>query len=512
MGLRKKASLYRKLKGKGQLDRLAETFAGQKLSREEWVSLQQEIQSEIKEVTSKLDRKLIDMQTLFEIGRELSSTLNIDDLLQVIIFTLMGHFQISDVAILEYKQNGLSLLAKQGFTELSNIETNDVFLKCLNEDDAVVCFTEIGKIPDIQEQMKKHRILEFIPVKGKEQLFGVIALGNKMSGEAYTETEYKFCTTLASLAGIALENAGLFQKLDRKYKELSTLYEVSKIINSSNDYELVLSLIMETISTGFGVKNAILFSAGENDFQIEQILGFNNIELQTPISFSETEIKQLKENQVGVIELSDSLSTLLNFNGHALLVPFFSVDTLVGGLLITEGEGIDLDEASGDLFSLFSIIASQLAPPILITRILKEEKTKVQDPFSPILSLILEQNKKATQYGLDVTFAMLEMINFKQYIKNVSGKTAFQRIEGLISKIKAVLPDNAIMVRYSSNKLFFIFPALAASDLDFLKESVIQETRKFFNMENEIDLSPNFLSVRSPEECEDPFAVLSYLE
>ncbi len=512
MGLREKASLYRKLKVNGRLDHLEEIFHGQTLTGEEWISLEEEIKDKIKAVTSKLDRKLIDMQTLFEIGRELSSTLNIEDLLQVIIFTLMGHFQISDIAILEYKQNQLFLLSKQGFAELNNIEINDQFLECLNQDDTTSCFTQVNEIPEIKERMQQHKIRQFIPVKGKEHLFGVIAVGDKMSGEIYTENEYKFCTTLASLAGIALENASLFQKLDRKYKELSTLYEVSKIINSSNDYELVLSLIMETISTGFGVKNAVLFSAGDNGFTLEQILGFKNIELHSKIAFSDAEVKQLKENKVGVIQLSDSLSSLLNFKGHALLVPFFSVDTLVGGLLITEGDSLDLANTDKDLFSLFSIIASQLAPPILITRLLKDEKTKIQDPFSPILSLIADQVQQASQYGLDVTFAMLDIINFKQYIQNVGGKIAFQRFDGLMEKIYAVLPDNGIMVRYSYNKLFFVFPALVSSDLNFLKESVIGETRKFFNLENETGLSPNFLSIRTPEECEDPFNVLSYLE
>ncbi len=511
MGLRDKAAQFRWGTNNIDLDHLEENYADKVLSKGELLAIKSQIKSKIDSVHNILDRKLIDMQTLLEISSEINSTLNIKDLLQIIIFTFMGHFQISDVAIFKIEDARALIIGKQGFNTLKDIDLSINFMTFLNEGDNLNQIYSLDQFKLLAETLKGISISGFIPLKGKDGIFGLIFLGNKYDNSEFSDQEKDFSITLSSLAGIALENASLYERLDSKYQELSALYDVSKVINSSSDFELVLSLVMETITTGFGISQAILLINDNESYIIKQQTGLGDEILEQTISLSQDEMDILKDNQVIHMSINTQLQDLCQNNQNALWVPLNSIDTNAGALLIFRSENYILSNGNDNLISLFSIISSQMAPPILMTKLLKDNQENILDPFHPVIQKIIDEAKKASQYNIDITFAMLTLQNLKEYQKNHGYKTAYDRLEDFSSKLMSQLPPNSNMIRYTSQKFLLFLPAIPETDLEDLKAGITRLCETEFSKE-QISLNPQILTVTYPQDCDDHYAILSRIE
>ena len=512
MGLREKASRYRIGKNEDIIENFDILFAGKTLTQSELLEIKTEIKSRISEITSILDRKLIDMNTLFEIGKELNSTLLVDDLLQIVIFTLMGQFQVFDVAIFFIHDSRAELHAQKGFTELPGFEFSSKFIEYVGSNDIALAVDELLDYPDEYTHLFNAGATLVIPVKGKNRLMGMIFLGAKMNTEKFTGEEKSFTYTLASLAGIAIDNARLYSELDKRYQELSTLYKVSNVINSSDDYDLVLALILETITTGFGVKKALVISHDDDIYRIVETVGMDSSLKGTEINFTNTENKMMDDNVTGILDINPDLSQHAADFLRCLFIPLKSVAAKVGAILIFEFEHYSIHPENTDLINLFSIIASQIAPPVFMTKLMKLEKEKIQDPFTPLLDLINKEIEKVENFGMDITFGMLKLTNFNKYIEFYGGGKAFQKFDALAGKIKKDLPPEVKPVRYGSNRILFIMPALAQTDFDDVRDNILVTSKSFFKDDQEVDIGIDFLSVKYPDDTEDKYAILSRIE
>ena len=64
----------------------------------------------------------------------------------------------------------------------------------------------------------------FVPIRAKERLLGVLAVGDKLSGDPYSSADLELLSTLADRTAVALENARLFEDLMLLNDVLSQAY------------------------------------------------------------------------------------------------------------------------------------------------------------------------------------------------------------------------------------------------------------------------------------------------
>ena len=64
-----------------------------------------------------------------------------------------------------------------------------------------------------------------IPAFSKSQMLGVLVLGEKLSGDPYSQEDLDVLSTLANEGAIALENAQLYQQLFQRMGEIEDLYQ-----------------------------------------------------------------------------------------------------------------------------------------------------------------------------------------------------------------------------------------------------------------------------------------------
>jgi len=189
--------------------------------------------------------------TLQRLGKQLNQTIELDKLTTLINRSLLDALKLDKVGIILrdpetgiFKPQQLIKLKEEEITSLLSLKDN--FLqKYLQKEKKALVREEIPflieekekrkeitekekeKLTSLKEEMEKRDIALFLPLFIKEELIGIIILGNKLSGEAYTVQDLDLLTTLASQAAIAFNNALSYTEIEKRKEELEKFYKLT---------------------------------------------------------------------------------------------------------------------------------------------------------------------------------------------------------------------------------------------------------------------------------------------
>lgn len=187
---------------------------------------------ELKEVNRKLDKKIQELNTLFDIGKELNSTLEGDKIASVLAYALMGELMAQRCWVFTEQEERMQLsMAKGG--EDAAILNDETFRAWLVE---LRTPLRLKQEPsplkaEWQEGLKAAGMLLLVPLISQDVVRGAIVLGEKITKGEYTDEELEFAATLGNAALISLENARLFQETLEKQKleeELAIAREIQQ--------------------------------------------------------------------------------------------------------------------------------------------------------------------------------------------------------------------------------------------------------------------------------------------
>jgi GGDEF domain-containing protein len=510
MGLRNRALRFREQgQENNDIEKIFSIYTG---DSGQFNGLKNSIEKYFNSLKAELDHKLLDMQTILEIGKEINSTLHLQELMQIIIFTMMGQFRVSDVAVFSISGSIARLIEKKGFAGLDSIPVENSFDLFLNNSNGTLPLDKIREFSDGFRLLNENNAGLIVPVKNREKLTGVIVLGKKTGGEDYTADESAFIFTIASLSGIAIENARLYGVLEKKLGELSSLYEISKVINSSDDYQSVLALINETITTGFGVRKAVLLSFEENGPAVSKVIGLPENLIGSQLELNPQEENMFLLNCAGILNVPSRLPELGVKEENYLFMPLVSSGTKIGAILIFSFENYSIEPDNLELINLFSIIASQIAPPLALTKQLGINRDKSVKPFESVLELIGREIDKARKYGVAIHLMMLKFSNISKYIKKAGDQDASGKLALVRDRISAFLPNTASVLRYGTARLLLILPEVFDNDLNELKNSITRLTREIFANSDRINIGAEISMVDCSDEKNGLLTLLNQIE
>ncbi len=517
MGLRNKALTYRE-KGPelNYLDNIIKSHSG---DPQEIRELKKNIEVHINSLRKELDRKLLDMQTLFEIGKEINSTLHLKEQIEIIIFTLMGQFRISDIAVYGIKDGKSGLIEKKGFeglTELSGDDRFSLFLSNLNRSASI---QEIREYTGQYNVLLKNNAALIAPVKNRDKLTALIILGSKTDGETYSSDDSSFLYTLAALSGVAIENARLYgeleesnKKLKTKLSELSALYEISKVINSSGDFQAVLDLITETITTGFGVNKAVFTLIEDAGPVVKKVIGLPDALLNRKLDIRPDEDRLFLENCAGIISVAGRIDETGEGLDTYLFMPLVSSGARIGSICIFDFENYSIKEENPDLVSLFSIIASQIAAPLALTRQLNINSRLEDAPYDSLIRTLQNELDRAAKFGVALHMAMLKFKNLPKYMTEFGDRASSDKISEFRDKIVNLCPNTSSVIRYSGDKILIVLPELFDSDLNDIKNSILNASREFFKNDKRINIGTEISIVDCSDEKKGLVTLLHSIE
>ena len=185
--------------------------------------------TELREVNRKLDRSNQELNTLFEIGSELSATFDVGRIIKQIGYALMGHLLVNKYAVFIKHHNRFELKGSQGYRDIRQcVENEEGILAFLNALESPFRVNNTGS-KAITQILKRNMIKLVIPMKSQKETKGIICLGDKINRNQYSDEEIEFLVTLGNQAMISLENARLVEGMLEKQRieeELSLAREI----------------------------------------------------------------------------------------------------------------------------------------------------------------------------------------------------------------------------------------------------------------------------------------------
>lgn len=83
------------------------------------------------------------------------------------------------------------------------------------------------------------------PIKGASGVDGVLAAATPLDGRDLSDGDLKLLSVMANFAGVALQNADLVARLDRKARKLTAIFEISRALNEERNPSVLFQLITD---------------------------------------------------------------------------------------------------------------------------------------------------------------------------------------------------------------------------------------------------------------------------
>jgi sigma-B regulation protein RsbU (phosphoserine phosphatase) len=164
--------------------------------------------SEIQEINQQLDRKVQQLNTVFDIGRELNTTIDRRTVGSILSFAVMGELMLHRCAVLLGDGGCVKLLVAKGLAATPA------------PDPALLHLAEPERLEEGKRFADLHRagLALLVPMRIHDETRGVLAVGPKLSGAPFSDTDLEFLTTLGNQAMTSLENVRLFEEALEKQR------------------------------------------------------------------------------------------------------------------------------------------------------------------------------------------------------------------------------------------------------------------------------------------------------
>jgi sigma-B regulation protein RsbU (phosphoserine phosphatase) len=171
---------------------------------------------EIQKVNRQLDHKIQELNTLFDIGKELNLTLDKNKILKLLSYALMGQITVNSFIIaLKEGDNFRTAMVKGGQFRLKEGDICEQLCRLSSFLNAPYLSKDQSEYDD---ELSKVQVKVVVPMQIQNETQGYIFLGEKITKQPYRESDLEFLQTLGNVAIISLENARLFIETLEKQK------------------------------------------------------------------------------------------------------------------------------------------------------------------------------------------------------------------------------------------------------------------------------------------------------
>ncbi len=185
---------------------------------------------QVKDANRSLDRKIQELNTLFDLSKEFNIGLDEKKVVRLVTFALLGQIGVKSYAICIRNKDELNIIASR----MEGSETLQEILPNLCD------LTKSATTQDLLKQkayriaaarLIKMGITAVVPMHIQQKTNGMILLGEKLRGGIYLRADLEFLYSLGNLAIISIENARLFKTAIEKQRmedELNIAREIQQ--------------------------------------------------------------------------------------------------------------------------------------------------------------------------------------------------------------------------------------------------------------------------------------------
>lgn len=168
---------------------------------------------ELKQTNMKLDRKVQELHTLFDLSKEFNATVDRDPILRIFTFALLGQMLIRRfVFIHEVDAGRPELLAMNGLAHVPDTSVMETLMSVTGTT-RLVDDSLRREIPFLEA----NRIEALVRLTLQEES-ALLAVGKRATGETYTESDITFLSSLGNLALLSIQKTELLRERIAKEK------------------------------------------------------------------------------------------------------------------------------------------------------------------------------------------------------------------------------------------------------------------------------------------------------
>lgn len=206
------------------------------------------------------DRRARQLAALNEVGRSLTSTLEINTLLKQILNSAVEllNCEAGSLYTIEPETNDIvvEVTIGPGASDIAgtHIPARSGFIGSVMESGQPVIVNTGTGTQDFSDQTESQseyyqRDLLAVPMKVKETVIGAIEVINKLDGTPFDEDDQGILSTFSSQAAVAIENARLYTQTDEalsaRLEEMSVMQRIDRELNTSLDVGKTMQITLD---------------------------------------------------------------------------------------------------------------------------------------------------------------------------------------------------------------------------------------------------------------------------
>jgi len=163
-------------------------------------------------VNKTLDSKVNQLNSLFDLGKEFGSILEIDRVAKLLVFSVTAQMLVSKFAVLIIDKDEIDFLDNRFEKEkIKNLISESNLTSLSKPLCAADEKNDFSKIASLGVEL-------IVPMIIKAETKGLILLGKRMTNQKYSKSDIEFISSVGSLAIISIENSRLFKEAIEKQK------------------------------------------------------------------------------------------------------------------------------------------------------------------------------------------------------------------------------------------------------------------------------------------------------
>jgi len=245
-----------------------------------------------------------------------------------------------------------------------------------------------------------------VPLPFGDRVVGVMVA---FAVAAATQEQLELLSAIADQAGLALENARLYEETQRSLEQVTALREIDKAISSILDLRQVLDIILEQLERVMPYHSAAVFLLTDNTAKVAAARGFPNLEEVMQVSFSVKDdalAKELLEEKQPLVLTDAQADDRFQARGGTeyvrswIGVPLIAKEKVMGFLTIDHGEPGVYSEESADTALAF---ASQVAIAIENAQAYEMVRTQNLETIAALATAVEARDPYTSGHSQDVT-------------------------------------------------------------------------------------------------------------
>ncbi len=318
-----------------------------------------------------LNRRIAEVDALYQAGVVLSQSQNVSSLLTKIIELALNVIgaNVGSVMLLDESKEELTIAAAVGTSEEMRKKVR------LKLGESIAGYVAQNGEPLLVQDIKSDkRFSKFgkgkydtnslisVPLKLKDRILGVLNLSDPKHGTVFEENDLKLLVTFASQAAVAIDDAENFARLSQKLTEFATLYElatkITTIDNAADMTDLILSSLKRIMEVDFTIW--FVWNERSKTLELRYWVGYGAQEAGSlsgiNLKLSEKDVFQSQVRAKAVGSMISDIPSLKEFTNSLTVVPIITSGSLHG--LFCLGSSKEAAFSENDEY-IASIVASQ---------------------------------------------------------------------------------------------------------------------------------------------------------